>query len=335
MGVPPLLLAALLLAGCGHPAQPATAASSPPPAPASPSAQPSPTTPPPQWRALPPAPSQRSEVTGAALGGRIYLTGGLRTGGYTTDTVEIFDTATGQWSTGPHLPIGVNHAMSAAAAGTLFVFGGYLGDYRISAAAYRLDGGRWRRIADMPAGRAAGTAAVVGDRVYLPGGVAPDKSLADQMLVYDPGSDRWSTAPGPPTKREHLGGAALGGRVYTVGGRASHGAGIGNLDAVEAFDPATGQWSTLPALPTARGGLAAATTCDGRIVAVGGEGSATFPQVEAFDPKTGRWQTLTPLPNPRHGLGVVVVGKVLYVLTGGPKPGPYMSNTAEALDLCP
>jgi N-acetylneuraminic acid mutarotase len=228
--------------------------------------------------------------------------------------------------------------MSATAAGTVFVFGGYRGDYSVSATAYRLDGGHWRRIADLPAGRAAGTAVAVADRVYLAGGVAPDKSLADQMLVYDPGADRWTTAPGPPTRREHLGGAALGGRVYTVGGRTSHAAGVGNLDAVEAFDPATGQWATLPGLPTARGGLAATVSCDGLLVGAGGEGTSTFPQVEAFDPGTGRWQSLPPMPSPRHGLGVVTVGTVVYTLTGGPRPGPYMSDTVEALDFgarCP
>jgi hypothetical protein len=327
LSVPPLLFVALVEAGCDRAPAPTHSVT------ASPAA-----VPPARWQSLAPAPSARSEVTAAALGTRIFVAGGLRTGGFTVDTVEIFDTATGQWTAGPGLPVGVNHAMSAAAAGTVFVFGGYRGDHGVSDAGYRLDGGQWRRIATMPAGRAAGAAVTVADRVYLAGGIGPDHSLADRMLVYDPGTDRWSTAPGPPTPREHLGGAASGGRVHTVGGRTSHGAGVGNLDAVEAFDPATGRWSTLPALPTRRGGLGRVVPRPGRVVAVGGEGSATFPQVESFDPKTGGWQALAPLPTPRHGLGVVVVGGVLYALTGGRQPGAYMSDTAEALDLganCP
>jgi hypothetical protein len=169
-----------------------------------------------------------------------------------------------------------------------------------------------------------------GGKVYLAGGLGPG-GLARAMLVYDPAADRWSVAPGPPTPREHLGGAAADGRVYTVGGRA---AGQGNFDTAEMFDPATSRWSSLPPLPTARGGLAAAAA-GGFVVAVGGEGAATFEEAEAFDVARGVWRSLPPLPTPRHGLGAATIGMVLYTLSGGPKPGLHVASTAEALDLGP
>jgi N-acetylneuraminic acid mutarotase len=119
--------------------------------------------------------------------------------------------------------------------------------------------------------------------------------------------------------------------VYVVGGRTG---GIGgNLDVAEAFDPAAGRWSSLPPMPTARGGLAATATASGQVVAVGGEAAATFEEVEAFDPGSGRWRSLAPLPTPRHGLGVVAVGDVVYVLAGGPRPGLHTSAANEAIDL--
>ena len=283
------------------------------------------------WRALAPAPSQRTEVAAAALGTQIVVTGGYRADGATVSTVEIFETATGRWEPGPSLPIAVNHAMSATAAGRIYVFGGNLSSNRPTDAAFVLETTReWRRIAPMPQPRAAATAVAVGGTVYVAGGIGPS-GLAAEMLVYDTAADRWTTAPGPPTRREHLGGAGFGGIVYTVGGRTG---GLDtNLDAFESFDPRTGRWTRLPGLPTPRGGLAATATCSGLVVAVGGEARATFAEAEVFDTATQTWKTLPPLPTPRHGLGVVAIRNTIYTLAGGPTPGLHVADTTEAIEV--
>jgi hypothetical protein len=284
------------------------------------------------WRSLAPAPSARTEVVAAADGDRVYVVGGLRTGGANVDTVEVFDADAGTWSNGPALPVTVDHAMATTVDGAVHVFGGYLADRTPSERAFRLDGGAWREVARLPEGRAAGTAVTSGGTAYVAGGIGPD-GLAGSMLAYDAAADRWSTAPGPPTPREHLGGAGFGGLVYTVGGRVG-GLG-GNLDAFEAFDPATGRWTSLPPLPTARGGLAATATCNGLVVAVGGEEQETFAEVEAYDVAAGSWRSLAPLPTPRHGLGVVALGGTVYTFAGGPRPGLNVADVTEAIDLGP
>lgn len=281
------------------------------------------------WRTLAPAPSERTEVAAAAVGTRIYVIGGYRADGGTVSTVEILDTATGRWERGPDLPVAVNHAMAAAAGGTVYLFGGFQEGGDASAAAYRLDGGAWRPVSPMPQPRGAGTAVSLEREIYVAGGVNAG-GLSRQMLVYDVAADRWSAAPGPPTPREHLGGAGFGGLVYTVGGRAG---GQGNFTAFEVYDPGTGQWRKLPDLPTRRGGLAAAATCSGRIVAAGGEAAATFEEAEVYDVRAGTWQALPPMPTPRHGLGVVAIGTWVYTLAGGPRPGLHVANTTEAIDL--
>jgi non-specific serine/threonine protein kinase len=282
------------------------------------------------WRKLAAAPSARTEVAAAVAGTRVYVVGGYRADGATVADVEVYDTASGRWERGPDLPVAVNHAMAATVGDTVYVFGGYLGGTNVSPAAYRLEAAGWRAVAALPSGRSAGTAVAQAGKIYIAGGVAPG-GLATQMLVYDPAADAWTTAPGPPTPREHLGGGGFDGRVYTVGGRTSQ----GNLAAFEVYDPRTGGWSTLPPLPTRRGGLAAAVTCSGQLVAVGGEAQATFPEAEAYDVRAGRWQSLPPLPTPRHGLGVVALGTVVYTFAGGPRPGLFVSDATEAIDLAP
>jgi N-acetylneuraminic acid mutarotase len=282
------------------------------------------------WQRLAPAPSERTEVAAVALAGRVYVIGGYTGDGATVTTVEILDTATGRWQRGPDLPIPVNHAMATTAGGRVHVFGGNLPSGDRSTAAFRLDGDGWRVLAPMPQGRGAGTAVALGDRIHVAGGVGPD-GLAREMLVYDVPADRWSTAPGPPTAREHLGGAGWDGRLYTVGGRTAT---AGLLGAFEAYDPIAGRWERLPDLPTARGGLAATAAC-GRVVAVGGEARETFEEAEAYDISAGTWAALPALPTPRHGLGVVTVGSTVYTLSGGPRPGLHVACSTEAIDLGP
>jgi hypothetical protein len=326
-----LAFAALLVAGCGGTAAPAP----PSPGPTSPGTSvgsaPAPTGL--AWRTLRAAPSERTEVTAAAVGADVYVVGGYRGDGTTVSTVQVYDTRGNRWRPGPDLPVAVNHAMAATVGGAVDVFGGYASDGRPSAAAFRLDRGGWRRLADMPAGRAAGTAVVAGGKVYVAGGIGPD-GLARTMLVFDAAANRWSVAPGPPTPREHLGGAVADGKVYTVGGRVR---GRGDLDAVEVFDPATARWSALAPLPTPRGGLGATATANGFVVAIGGEPSSerttTFAEADALDVRTGAWRSLPPMPSPRHGLGVAAIGAVVYTLAGGPRPGLHVSSTAEAIDL--
>ena len=80
-----------------------------------------------------------------------------------------------------------------------------------------------------------------------------------------------------------------------------------------------------------RGGIAAAIV-NGRIVVVGGEEAAgTIGEVESFDPRTRRWRYEPRLPTPRHGLGAVAFGGRIFVLEGGPQPGLFYSDAAEAL----
>jgi N-acetylneuraminic acid mutarotase len=282
-----------------------------------------------QWKTLSSAPDQRTEVAAAAAGNKIYIAGGLVPPGRTVPTVEVYDIATDSYSRGPDLPLGVNHAMATAWDGVVYVLGGYADATGLAAPtnrAFALKGESWEELPPMPEVRAAGGAAAIDGKIYVAGGVGPS-GLASTTMVFDIAEASWSTAEGVPTQREHLGVATDGRKLYVVGGRPP------NTDVLEAFDPVAGEWERLPDMPTARGGLAAAGTDDGLIVAAGGEADATFPEVEAYNVREDRWVILEDLPTPRHGLGVVAVGNTVYVVAGGPQPGFAFSGANEALDL--
>src|SRR5581483_10696045 len=163
-------------------------------------------------------------------------------------------------------------------------------------------------------------------KLYVVAGVGPH-GLATQMLVYDPGPRRWTTAPGP-TPRQHLAVAAAAGRLYAIGGRS---AGYDtNLALVGSWAPGERRWRREPSLPAPRGGTAAAAA--GAVVVAGGEApQGPEASVLALSPGAARWRRLPDLPPPRHGLGVVAAGGLVYVLGGGPEPGLSTSDANEAL----
>jgi non-specific serine/threonine protein kinase len=213
----------------------------------------------------------------------------------------------------------------------LYVVGGY-GATGAHRSVYVLVGGRWRALRPMPAARAAAGAAVLGDRLYVVGGVARPGVLARSAYALDLTRNRWRTIPAP-TAREHLAVTTDGRRIYAVGGRT---AGIDtNLDVFESYTPGARGWRSLPRVPEPRGGTGAAFLC-GRVISVGGEAPpGTIRSVYAFGTAKRQWTRLPDLPTPRHGLAVVALGRRVYVVGGGPQPGLRVSDANEAIEVCP
>ena len=68
--------------------------------------------------------SSRTEVTGAELGGRLYVIGGFGQGG---DQVEVYDSRAARWERRAPVPVPLHHAAAVAVGGRLYVVGGYSG----------------------------------------------------------------------------------------------------------------------------------------------------------------------------------------------------------------
>ena len=319
-------------------------------APASTSAVASPSAVTAAWRRIADIPTPRSEVAAAVSHGNgVFVIGGQ--GG--PQRVERYDATAERWDRAPDLPVGVDHAMAAAAEGLqssapqgVFVFGGYLANGSATARSFRFDGAatRWEEIAPMPAPRAAGAAVELGGSIFIVGGADGSRLIAptyeDNVFTRE-----WRTVAAIPTPRDHLAGAAIGGKICAVGGRQLSMS--LNLAAFECYDPRADSWARLPDAPTARGGIGAAAY-GGRIYVVGGEQpSGTYREVEIFDQRANAWTRGPDLPTPRHGVGVVVVDPTkaivgsdlvytparLLVLGGGPMPGGSQIAVCESLDL--
>jgi hypothetical protein len=115
--------------------------------------------------------------------------------------------------------------------------------------------------------------------------------------VYDPSGNTWTaTANNLSAGRTgHTATLLADGRVLVAGGKQRvDGPGLGKaIASVELFDPATGNWTAGPPLPTARFGHHAIRLKDGRVLVYGGLGTMDYGgwigEAIIFDPATNAW----------------------------------------------
>jgi Kelch motif len=115
--------------------------------------------------------------------------------------------------------------------------------------------------------------------------------------------------------------------VYAIGGT-----GEGSvLASVAGYDTVQKKWSAVPSMPTARGGVAAATSL-GRIHVLGGfsEGADALTTHEVYEPANDAWSTAAPLPTARGILAAVTGPDGLIYAIGGFDGNPLA--TVEAYD---
>jgi N-acetylneuraminic acid mutarotase len=125
------------------------------------------------WTSLPPMPTGRNHVAGGAIGDRLYVVGGRPP--LTLSILEVFDPATNTWSTRAPMPTGRSGHAAAVVRGCLYVFGG---EGNTSAAngvfpqseLYDPGANAWTSLAAMRTPRHGIGAAVVGNRIFIPGG---------------------------------------------------------------------------------------------------------------------------------------------------------------------
>lgn len=112
--------------------------------------------------------------------------------------------------------------------------------------------GAWSARAALPTPRQEMPSALLGGRIYTPGGIDADRSAEVRMDVYDPATDRWTPAPPLPEARHHFGIAVAGGKLYVIGGYQPGPLPWAPSDAVFEFDPATQAWTRKAPMPAPR-----------------------------------------------------------------------------------
>ncbi len=291
-----------------------------------------------KWSSAAPTSLKRDEGFGAFVNGKLYTFGGYYGDPNFTPTrrADVFDPATNAWTPLTNLPKGLSHVGVAVAGDLIYLAGGYpaqidgTGQNFSSATVYRYNTktNKYSTIPHLPLARAGGILVCLDRTLHYFGG--SDRYRKDSGTHWafnlDTGT-AWVTRAPMPTPRNHLGGAALNGKVYAVGGQSGQDAAAIYRDNVDAYDPATDTWAPVASLPQVRSHHNASTfELGGRIVAVGGESAysgARLANVTAYDPATNLWTELTPVPVKRTAGITGATGGVIYQTTGSQSTTTY------------
>jgi N-acetylneuraminic acid mutarotase len=183
------------------------------------------------WKPVAPLPGKRGSAIAAEVNGKIYVIGGATTMEGTKDPFftafgparvlgsnDVYDPATNKWESRNPMSVPRNHAFSGVVDGKIYVIGGRTGHAFILSA-----------------------------------------TNTDVVEEYNPASNMWSIPKERmPTARSGGASGTDGRTIYVAGGEVTTTELVGAFRAVEAYQPATNSWITLPSMPMPRHGVAGA-----------------------------------------------------------------------------
>ncbi len=181
------------------------------------------------WKALAPMPTKRGSAVAAVHDGKIYVIGGAGNHPGSKETVvhpakphralntnEVYDPATNTWETRSTMPTARNHAAIGVVNNKIYVIGGRLGAAFITRA-----------------------------------------SNTDIVEEYNPETDQWGALKAPmPTARSASAWGTYKGKIYVAGGEQRTSEWQRTFRTVQAYNPKTNSWTSLPPMTYPRHGLA-------------------------------------------------------------------------------
>ncbi|MBN2392943.1 MAG: hypothetical protein JXR84_19585 [Anaerolineae bacterium] len=176
---------------------------------------------------------------------RLLVPGGCDENGTPQTVTHLYDPQSDTWSEGAPVPQPLCAYALAGYNGRAYLFGGWDGN-TYQAVSYVYDGtsNTWTEIAHPAEARGFGAAAPLVDanghiRIFYVGGY-DDKREWATCEVYLPEDNRWESCAPMLLPRGGLGLAAIGGRVYAIGGGWNAYLGFN-----ERYDPSTDTWAVV------------------------------------------------------------------------------------------
>jgi glucose/arabinose dehydrogenase/PKD repeat protein len=294
------------------------------------------------WFLAAPMPIAVLDAGGSAIGDALYVVGGEAQGSGHVNSLNIYDSVANNWNPGPDKPgSAVEDLAVVTYNGKLYVFGGGTASFSgavTEAVCYDPVGNNWTSLAPMPTARAGLTAGVIGNKIYVAGGMDGNGVSVHTLEIYDPILNSWTTGPSMASRRDNPTSAVADGKFYVFGGRIRDPGGVTvdpTLDTVEQFDPATNSWIPRAPMPTGRRATVTGTL-NGKIQVFGGENTPAggpFDANEEYDPSNNTWRVLSPMPIGRHGPVAGTIDGTVYVVGGGPGAGSTYTNANETFSF--
>ena len=226
--------------------------------------------------------------------------------------------------------------MAVAGVGkTIYAIGGAngVGDAQITSSAESLKlaprkpqpAPEWRVLPDAPTERLMTAWAVVGDEIWIAGGMRHGETLST-VQSYNTKTGSWQEHPPLPIPLHHATAAAYRGEMVVIGGTSENLADASN----KVFAFRGGKWEELPTLMHARAAAAAAVVGDKLVVVGGQDDKKLVTQTEVFDGDS--WTEAADMPTPREHLAAVSDGVYVYAVGGRSLSADENSAAFERFD---
>ena len=229
------------------------------------------------------------------------------------------------WETKKSLPAPRAAAAVAVYDGKAYVFGGssngaqaYLGTKHKTTFMYDPKTDTWTQKADMPTARAALSAVVVKDKIYVIGGYYDSTPTRTNVVeIYDPKTDTWSKGENMLTPRSWTNALTIGDFIYVFSG-SNYNNNV--VKSIEYYDTKQDKWFKKKDAPFALSGTGMAEV-SGKIYAFGGGNFSNLSNIiYEYDPVLDVWTNIGKMPVALSSFGVTVMEGKIYILGGNSNP---------------
>jgi N-acetylneuraminic acid mutarotase len=175
----------------------------------------------------------------------------------------------------------------------------------------------WQTLTPKPIPVTDVQAALIGERIYVPGGRLANGSDSAVLEVYDPREDSWSQLAPLPAPVSAYALAAFEGNLYLFGGKS----GEQYLTSVYEYVPDEDRWQARTRLQSPLA-YAGAAVVGNRIFLIGGfDGKQALDSNLAYHPARDingepPWEEFTSLPAGRYAIAITTLSNVIYIAGG-------------------
>jgi hypothetical protein len=278
--------------------------------------------------------------------GRVLVAGGAfgSSSSSATDSVTIYDPATGHWSAATHMLQPRAYPMVVTLAdGSVLVAGGSRNLQPLDTAERYYQDGTWVAAGRLNVPRTQGTLTVLGDgRVLAAGGGiegSPGWASTASAETFDPRTGLWSLAAPMSVSRAFQTATLLGnGDVLVAGGATTYNGTHGTVtNTAEVYTPKSNSWRSASPMSVARYADAAALLPDGRLLAAGGwsftaNTDLSLASAEIYDPASNAWTATGSLNDARGSLVMAALPDGRLLAVAGVDPAYRVLASTEIYD---
>ena len=223
-----------------------------------------------------------------------------------------------QWITRADLPFPRFGHSATVYENQIIVIGGETNEQIIASTdKYNPETNLWQTLPEKPTAVTDIQAAILGGKIYVPGGRTVSGEATNILEIFDPRENVWSQGAPLPIRVSAYALAAFEGNLYLFGGWD----GEKYSSQVIVYDPDLEKWQEINYLPTARAFASGVVVADKIFVMGGYDGKEALDSNLIFFPDRDQenaipWENAAPLPEGRYAMGVAYITDKIYVLGG-------------------